>query len=136
MTKSIDERYFGQYGGRYIPEVLRPAFEEIEESFNHYSADPAFNKELDALFTDGVDGDDPIIAIDWPRPDFRIATLELLIGLLALAAPPRDLPAWLAAWRKPPPPEELDVHDATFTVTHLATLTGLGGLDLRVVGHT
>ncbi|MFN8074193.1 MAG: hypothetical protein U0Q15_02095 [Kineosporiaceae bacterium] len=34
------------------------------------------------------------------------------------------------------PPEELDVHDATFTVTNLATLTGLGGLDLRVVGHT
>ena len=36
-----------------------------------------------------------IIAIDWPRPDFRMATLELLIGLLATACPPRDHDAWL-----------------------------------------
>jgi CRISPR system Cascade subunit CasA len=34
--------------------------------------------------------DDPVIAIDWPRADFRIATLELLIGLLATACPPHD----------------------------------------------
>ena len=60
MKKSIDERYFGQYGGRYIPEVLRPAFDEIEEAFNRYSADPAFNKELDALFTDYVGRPTPL----------------------------------------------------------------------------
>ena len=77
-----------------------------------------------ARITDGVDGDDPIIAIDWPRPDFRIATLELLIGLLALAAPPRDLPDWLSAWHKPPSPDALDATFAPFA--HAFDLDGPG----------
>lgn len=68
--------------------------------------------------------DDPVIAPDWPRPDFRFATLEFLIGLLALAHPPRDHDAWLAFWRDPPPPEALD---ATFApLAHAFSLDGEG----------
>jgi tryptophan synthase beta chain len=59
-TYTIDSRYFGSYGGRYIPEVLRPAFEELEAAFAHYIADPAFNKELDALYTDYVGRPTPL----------------------------------------------------------------------------
>ena len=39
-----------------------------------------------AQLTEALD-DDPVIAIDWPRPDFRIATLEFLTGLLATVCP-------------------------------------------------
>jgi CRISPR system Cascade subunit CasA len=74
--------------------------------------------------TDGIAGADPIIAIDWPRPDFRIATLELLIGLLALAFPPRDLRAWVASWHRPPSPDELDAAFAPFA--HAFALDGPG----------
>lgn len=49
----------------------------------------------------------PIIAIDWPRPDFRLAAFEFLIGLLATACPPRNEENWLAWWQAPPPPESL-----------------------------
>lgn len=37
-----------------------------------------------AELTDGIDGD-PIIDLDWPRGDFRCATLEFQIGLLGAA---------------------------------------------------
>jgi len=67
---------------------------------------------------------DPVVAIDWPRPDFRIATLEFLIGLLALAAPPRDLDAWADGWEEPP---TVDALDAAFApLAHAFDLDGPG----------
>ena len=50
----------------------------------------------------------PVVALDWPRPDLRIACFEFLIGLLHTAFPPEDGEAWRDAWRKPPHPTELD----------------------------
>ena len=41
---------FGEYGGRYIPETLMNAVIELEEAYNHYKNDPAFNAELTELF--------------------------------------------------------------------------------------
>ena len=46
--------------------------------------------------------DPSIVAVDWPRPDFRIATLEFLIGLLATACPPADEDEWCDGWENPP----------------------------------
>lgn len=45
---------------------------------------------------------DPIIALDWPRADLRVATLELFTGALTTACPPRDTNAWLDWWDAPP----------------------------------
>jgi CRISPR system Cascade subunit CasA len=66
----------------------------------------------------------PIIAIDWPRPDFRIATLEFLIGLLTTAFPPAGGDAWLGLWNEPPEPTELDEVFARFA--HAFVLDGAG----------
>jgi tryptophan synthase beta chain len=44
-----DERYYGRFGGRYVPEVLRPAFEELEEAWAKARADPAYWSELERL---------------------------------------------------------------------------------------
>ncbi len=41
---------FGEYGGRYIPETLMNAVIELEEAYNFYKNDPAFNAELTELF--------------------------------------------------------------------------------------
>jgi CRISPR system Cascade subunit CasA len=59
---------------------------------------------------------DPVIAIDWPRADFRLASLECLIGLLATAWPPADLWAWEDSYRAPPRPAVLDTAFAPLAV--------------------
>lgn len=38
---------YGEYGGRYAPETLMPALEELEKAFNHYINDKRFQEELD-----------------------------------------------------------------------------------------
>ena len=40
---------FGNFGGKYIPETLVPAVEELEENYNKFKADKNFKKELDYL---------------------------------------------------------------------------------------
>lgn len=37
---------FGDYGGRYVPETLVPAIEEIERAYDRYKSDTDFRKEL------------------------------------------------------------------------------------------
>lgn len=49
--------------------------------------------------------DDALSFPDWPRPDLNIACLELLIGLVFLAAPPRDADDWRS--RRRPDPDQL-----------------------------
>ncbi len=38
---------FGEFGGKYIPETLVPAIEELEENYLKYKNDKSFKKELD-----------------------------------------------------------------------------------------
>ncbi|OPY58918.1 MAG: Tryptophan synthase beta chain [Pelotomaculum sp. PtaU1.Bin035] len=46
-TSMPDERgYFGSYGGRFIPEVLMPALEDLEEAYRFARDDPEFYEEL------------------------------------------------------------------------------------------
>jgi tryptophan synthase beta chain len=40
---------FGAYGGRYVPETLMAALEELEEAYALAQSDPAFHAELDGL---------------------------------------------------------------------------------------
>jgi tryptophan synthase beta chain len=50
-TPGADGR-FGRFGGRFVPETLIPACEELEAGFKAAWADPAFRKELDDLLRD------------------------------------------------------------------------------------
>jgi tryptophan synthase beta chain len=43
---------FGAYGGRYVPETLMAALEELEQAYAEAQADPAFHTELDSLLRD------------------------------------------------------------------------------------
>jgi tryptophan synthase beta chain len=43
---------FGAYGGRYVPETLMAALEELEAAYAQAAADPIFRAELDALLRD------------------------------------------------------------------------------------
>ena len=44
--------YFGNYGGRFVSELLMPALEELEEAYREASKDPAFKKELSRFLRD------------------------------------------------------------------------------------
>lgn len=78
-----------------------------------------------AQLTERID-DDPIVALDWPRPDFTAATHEFLIGLLATACwrEAGDRRPWRTWWRKPPDPATLDAGFAPFA--HAFVLDGPG----------
>jgi len=67
----------------------------------------------------------PVVAIDWPRADFRVACIEFLIGLIATACPPADdEDAWIDGWENPPPPETLSA--AFAPIAHAFNLDGPG----------
>ena len=48
-TRSTLPARFGEFGGRYIPEVLVGAHEELERAYNDSRNDPAFQAELEEL---------------------------------------------------------------------------------------
>ena len=41
--------HFGQFGGKYVPETLMPALEELEEAYKEVKKDEAFQKEFSSL---------------------------------------------------------------------------------------
>ncbi|WP_136193171.1 tryptophan synthase subunit beta [Actinomyces procaprae] len=41
--------YFGPYGGQYVPELLIPALDQLEDAYIDAQADPSFAAELDEL---------------------------------------------------------------------------------------
>ena len=43
---------FGEYGGMYVPELLIPALDQLEQSFLEAKDDPAFNAEFMSLLKD------------------------------------------------------------------------------------
>ncbi|MHB1194519.1 MAG: tryptophan synthase subunit beta [Longimicrobiales bacterium] len=62
---------FGSFGGRYVPETLVHALDEVEVALSAATADPAFLAELDALLRDFVGR---------PTPLYRARRLEQEAG--------------------------------------------------------
>lgn len=46
--------YYGKFGGKFVPEILIPAIQELEEEFIKAKEDPEFRKELDKLLDEYV----------------------------------------------------------------------------------
>jgi tryptophan synthase beta chain len=51
LAEPVDGR-FGEFGGRFVPETLVPACEELEAAFREAWADPGFRSELAAALRD------------------------------------------------------------------------------------
>nr|WP_322795065.1 tryptophan synthase subunit beta [Tepidiforma sp.] len=49
MTTETLPARFGEFGGRYIPETLVAAHEDLEAAYNEARSDPAFHEELNRL---------------------------------------------------------------------------------------
>ena len=51
---------FGRFGGRYVPEVLVPALDELAGAWSELRDDPGFRSELDSLLSDYVGRPTPL----------------------------------------------------------------------------
>jgi tryptophan synthase beta chain len=61
VRQKVDSGYFGAFGGRYVPETLIHALEELEEAYERYRNDPEFVEELDSLSRDFVGRPTPLM---------------------------------------------------------------------------
>ncbi len=46
------KKYYGQYGGQFVPETLIPALDELENAYGKFRKDREYQKQLDALLED------------------------------------------------------------------------------------
>jgi tryptophan synthase beta chain len=63
---------YGEYGGRYVPETLVPALEELERGWREVSADETFRRDLDALLDTYVGRPTPLYRAERVADDRRI----------------------------------------------------------------
>ena len=63
---------FGAYGGRYVPETLIPALDELTEAWDAAKRDPAFQAELDELGRTYVGRPSPLTRADRFAPGKRL----------------------------------------------------------------
>jgi len=69
------ESRFGPYGGRYVPETLIPALDELTAAYSEARADPAFAAELAGLLNDYAGR---------PTPVYHARRLSELVGASVL----------------------------------------------------
>src|SRR5215207_8269371 len=60
MSSATVEERFGPYGGRYVPEILIPALDELSAAWGEARVDPAFQGELDRLLREYVGRPTPL----------------------------------------------------------------------------
>ena len=63
--------HFGQFGGRFVPEALVPALEELDAAYQQALAEPAFRAEFDRLLRDYA---------NCPSPLYVAGRLSPLVG--------------------------------------------------------
>ncbi len=60
MTTTTDQGRFGVFGGRYVPETLIPALDELTAAFDAAVADSAFSREVDEMLSTYVGRPSPL----------------------------------------------------------------------------
>lgn len=67
---------FGQFGGRYVPETLIPALDELETAYGEATRDPAFRREIDDMLATYVGRPSPLS--EAPRLSEKVGARILL----------------------------------------------------------
>ncbi|MFW6282037.1 MAG: tryptophan synthase subunit beta [bacterium] len=62
MSKDMKmvDGFFGEFGGRFVPEELNPALDELKNAYNKYKHDPDFKKELNHYLKEYVGRPNPL----------------------------------------------------------------------------
>ena len=56
-----DNGFFGQFGGKYVAEVMRRPLDELESAFKDAMADKAFLEELATIQRDYIGRETPLL---------------------------------------------------------------------------
>ncbi|MCS7208543.1 MAG: tryptophan synthase subunit beta [Fimbriimonadales bacterium] len=70
-TAPDEKGYFGRYGGRYVPETLIPALDELTDAYLHFKNDADFQRELNYYL---------ITFAGRPTPLYYAANLSAALG--------------------------------------------------------
>ena len=54
------EGFYGEFGGRFVPETLMTAVLELDKAYRESKKDPAFQAELDELLKQYVGRENPL----------------------------------------------------------------------------
>ncbi len=63
---------YGEWGGRYVPETLIPALDELTDAWNEAKQDPSFLAEVEALGRDYTGRPSPLTRAERFAPDKRL----------------------------------------------------------------
>jgi len=81
-TRPDNRGYFGEYGGKFVPETLMPALAELESAYKDAMADADFREEFDRLCRE---------YIGRPTPLYHASRLSAKIGGAAVLLKREDL---------------------------------------------
>jgi len=82
----IPERYYGRFGGRYIPEVLRPAFEELEAAWRLAREDSGYWELVQRLGRDYIGRPTPLCLAERLSSELGLRLYLKLEGLAQTGA--------------------------------------------------
>ncbi|SVB64024.1 uncharacterized protein METZ01_LOCUS216878, partial [marine metagenome] len=71
MNTPTEDGRFGPFGGRYVPETLITALDELGMAYDQASEDASFSEQLDLLLRDYAGR---------PSPLYRAVRLEAAVG--------------------------------------------------------
>jgi tryptophan synthase beta chain len=77
MTTTQIAGWYGQYGGRYVPETLVAALNQLEQAWSQAQSDPSFHTQLDALLRDYVSRPTPLTCAERLSKEIGGATIWL-----------------------------------------------------------
>ena len=53
MVNAVEQNmYYGEFGGQYVPDMIRPALDAVAAAYLQYKDDPEFRNELAGLLKD------------------------------------------------------------------------------------
>jgi len=69
--------YFGKFGGKFVPEILIPALEELEQAYHYVSQDPEFRAERLRMLQEYVGRPTPLSFADRLTSHYQTAKVYL-----------------------------------------------------------
>ena len=77
MSELVSRGRFGRFGGRYVPETLMPALEELEAAYEEARDDPAYHEELADYLREFVGRPTPLYLAERLSDDMSVLRVYL-----------------------------------------------------------